>query len=78
MTCAKCHSPVDDGLNFCGECGSRVTTAKLKECRFCKSSIPAAARNCRYCGQDVTVLSQVASAAIVVIVVGALLYHWLG
>ena len=46
MECGNCHSPVQVGAKFCGECG----TPTKKHCTNCNADLNATAKFCGECG----------------------------
>ncbi|HEY1914846.1 MAG TPA: SPFH domain-containing protein [Streptosporangiaceae bacterium] len=46
MQCSNCHSPVQVGAKFCGECG----TPTKKHCTNCNADLSATAKFCGECG----------------------------
>jgi membrane protease subunit (stomatin/prohibitin family) len=46
MECGNCHSPVQVGAKFCGECG----TPTKKHCTNCNADLSATAKFCGECG----------------------------
>lgn len=49
MNCSKCNSPVDDGLNFCEKCGTKVEREKVEPVRFCTTCGKAIENDEEFC-----------------------------
>jgi len=48
--CPKCGIEIDDGMKFCGECGTRII--QTKKCPKCGKVWPETMRFCGECGHD--------------------------
>ena len=62
MKCIKCGAPLQKGVLFCRECGTKVLPRKKLFCRECGNKLASNDRFCKNCGAKVSVIDDLNEA----------------